>query len=170
MFSSRNLGISSTITVVGLVSLLVFSPFASAQSNGGGNPFEAIWAAIAALQEQIDNIEQTPGPQGQQGDDGEDGADGLNCWDLDGDRIEDPEEDINSDGQWNALDCKGPEGEQGQPGDDGNDADTSTLQAQIDELEQENEDQQELINDLLARIEALEGNGGGGGDTECGDD
>ncbi|MEQ8822598.1 MAG: hypothetical protein RLY93_20365 [Sumerlaeia bacterium] len=43
----------------------------------------------------------------------EDGTDGLNCWDLDDDGVMDPEEDVNTDGVWDALDCRGPKGEDG---------------------------------------------------------
>ncbi|TND01477.1 MAG: sasP-2, partial [Bacteroidetes bacterium] len=32
---------------------------------------------------------------------------GIHCWDLNGDGINDPAEDINSDGSWNTLDCQG---------------------------------------------------------------
>jgi len=42
-----------------------------------------------------------PGPAGPPGDDG------LSCWDLDGDGVADPEEDVNNDGAHNALDCSG---------------------------------------------------------------
>ena len=43
-----------------------------------------------------------PGATGQQG---ADGVAGINCWDLDGDRVDDADEDINKDGLWNAYDC-----------------------------------------------------------------
>ena len=73
--------------------------------------FDEIWAAINGLtaktnnlQTQIDNISLTPG------------EDGLNCWDLDGDGTKDASEDTNNDGQWNALDCKGPKGDNGDDG------------------------------------------------------
>jgi len=38
------------------------------------------------------------------------GVDGLNCWDLNGNGAQDAAEDINNDGSWNALDCKGDSG------------------------------------------------------------
>jgi hypothetical protein len=38
---------------------------------------------------------------------GTNGLNGLNCWDIDGDGIQDASEDINNDGNWNALDCQG---------------------------------------------------------------
>jgi len=50
------------------------------------------------------------------------GDPGLACWDLDGDGIQDLEEDINLDGVWDAADCKGPPGTgpiQGPPGSSG---------------------------------------------------
>ncbi|UCE59038.1 MAG: hypothetical protein JSU63_16535 [Phycisphaerales bacterium] len=68
-----------------------------------------------------------PGPQGDQGLPGADGATGpegeagLSCWDLDGDGIADPEEDANSDGDFDALDCQGETGATGPAGEDGED-------------------------------------------------
>jgi len=41
------------------------------------------------------------------GSNGIDGTNGINCWDLNGDGVQDASEDINSDGQWDALDCQG---------------------------------------------------------------
>lgn len=48
-------------------------------------------------------------PEGNAGATGMTGDAGINCWDLDGDRVNDPNEDINMDGAYNALDCQGPE-------------------------------------------------------------
>lgn len=56
------------------------------------------------------------GPVGARGPTGETGADGLACWDLNGDGIRDTAEDVNGDGEHNALDCVGPEGPQGEQG------------------------------------------------------
>ncbi len=53
--------------------------------------------------------------------DGRDGEDGLSCWDLDGDGVADPEEDVNGDGDFTALDCVGAAGVDGPAGDDGQD-------------------------------------------------
>jgi len=50
---------------------------------------------------------------------GRDGTDGLICWDINGNAVPDPEEDINADGIWNALDCQGAPGAPGQIGADG---------------------------------------------------
>ncbi|MFN5319748.1 MAG: tail fiber domain-containing protein [Bacteroidia bacterium] len=47
------------------------------------------------------------GPQGPAGNDG------LDCWDLDGDGVQDALEDKNNDGLWNALDCQGAPGSAG---------------------------------------------------------
>jgi hypothetical protein len=47
----------------------------------------------------------TDGTDGIDGIDGIDGVDGINCWDINSNRTNDPEEDINSDGTWNTDDC-----------------------------------------------------------------
>lgn len=47
------------------------------------------------------------------------GIDGIHCWDLNGDGVNDTEEDTNGDGSYNALDCQGPEGPQGIAGESG---------------------------------------------------
>lgn len=52
---------------------------------------------------------------------GRDGADGLNCWDLNGDAVEDPAEDVNGDGRWDARDCRSLDGDTGPDGTDGQD-------------------------------------------------
>src|SRR5690606_24436410 len=56
------------------------------------------------------------GTPGGMGDPGAAGTDGLSCWDLDGDGIQDGDEDINTDGSWDALDCQGAEGVEGPAG------------------------------------------------------
>ncbi|HOW52704.1 MAG TPA: collagen-like protein [bacterium] len=66
-----------------------------------------------------------PGVKGDKGDTGDqglpgiDGLNGIHCWDLNGDGIGDTFEDINSDLEWNALDCIGPQGDTGAKGDKG---------------------------------------------------
>ena len=45
------------------------------------------------------------GADGVNGVNGLDGADGVACWDLNGNGVEDPEEDLNGDGVVDALDC-----------------------------------------------------------------
>ena len=44
------------------------------------------------------------------------GLDGLNCWDANGNGIQDAAEDINGDGAWDALDCRGDSGVAGVDG------------------------------------------------------
>lgn len=44
------------------------------------------------------------------------GADGLNCWDTNGNGVQDPAEDVNIDGSWDALDCQGDSGVAGTNG------------------------------------------------------
>tara|TARA_Y100001968_G_C19451950_1_gene769342 strand:+ start:1870 stop:2625 length:756 start_codon:yes stop_codon:yes gene_type:complete len=41
---------------------------------------------------------------------------GINCWDTNGDGVNDSSEDTNNDGTWNALDCAGADGADGQDG------------------------------------------------------
>ncbi len=61
-----------------------------------------------------------PGPAGPTGPQGPAGpGGGLNCWDLDGDGVQDASEDVNNDGFWNALDCQGAQGVQGVAGPQG---------------------------------------------------
>ena len=47
---------------------------------------------------------------------GPQGNPGLACWDLNGDSLQDANEDINLDDAWDAADCKGAQGAQGEPG------------------------------------------------------
>lgn len=48
--------------------------------------------------------------------DGEDGANGINCWDTNGDGIDQENEDVNGDNEFDFLDCMGTQGTQGDPG------------------------------------------------------
>jgi len=107
-----------TIIAVSAIVLLLAVNVVVAKDNPNGAPFSAIWDAIENIQEQIDELVVGGGEQGPPGEDGEDGVDGLNCWDLDGDGEQDLDEDINEDGNFNALDCKG-EGVEGVPGPQG---------------------------------------------------
>ena len=50
---------------------------------------------------------------GEDGQNGLPGADGLSCWDANNNGNADPEEDLNQDGNFNALDCQGAEGADG---------------------------------------------------------
>lgn len=59
------------------------------------------------------------GAAGANGTNGTNGVNGISCWDINGDGINDPGEDINSDGFWNALDCAGAAGPTGAAGANG---------------------------------------------------
>ncbi|MEZ9209358.1 MULTISPECIES: hypothetical protein [Vibrio] len=50
-------------------------------------------------------LEGDNGNTGTTGQQGVNGVAGINCWDLDGDRVDDTDEDINKDGVWDAYDC-----------------------------------------------------------------
>ncbi|MHA7864777.1 hypothetical protein [Flagellimonas marinaquae] len=60
-----------------------------------------------------DGQDGATGPQGIAGVDGVDGADGISCWDLNGNGVGDAEEDINDDGNFDAMDCQGADGVNG---------------------------------------------------------
>lgn len=47
------------------------------------------------------------------------GDSGIHCWDLDADRVNDPNEDVNEDDEFNGEDCTGPTGPQGPQGPQG---------------------------------------------------
>lgn len=47
------------------------------------------------------------GDNGSSGPTGATGLSGIDCWDLNGDRVNDQSEDVNFDGSWDALDCTG---------------------------------------------------------------
>jgi len=84
--------------------------------RGEPNYLEVTVLCPRALREQVVLAPRqalTPAPyalfayDGNAGPAGPAGADGLSCWDLDGDGVADPEEDINGDGQYTAADCSG---------------------------------------------------------------
>lgn len=64
----KRITISSVVAVTLLLSFFSLNTaFAQGEQE---QPFQAIWNAIANLQEQITNISLTPGPQGPQGEQG----------------------------------------------------------------------------------------------------
>jgi hypothetical protein len=75
-----------------------------------------------ALSGRVDTLDQTVNDlQSTQGQPGVPGTNGLACWDLNGNGQPDPEEDVNHDGVWDALDCQGAAGQNGQNGQNGQD-------------------------------------------------
>ena len=50
-------------------------------------------------------LEGDDGKSGAVGVDGIDGIDGIDCWDTNSNGINDPEEDVNADDNWDAKDC-----------------------------------------------------------------
>ncbi|MFL5752333.1 MAG: hypothetical protein ACJ76F_02925 [Bacteroidia bacterium] len=56
------------------------------------------------------------GSPGAPGAAGANGTNGINCWDVNGNGINDPSEDTNGDASWNALDCAGAAGANGVAG------------------------------------------------------
>jgi hypothetical protein len=75
-------------------------------------------AATAAWQNMCTSSSSTgpTGPAGATGSPGPTGPTGIHCWDLNGDNLNDPGEDVNSDGIWDALDCAGAAGAAGPAG------------------------------------------------------
>lgn len=73
------------------ISLLLLTVFLSGCPIDGDNGKEGQAGAI--------------GQAGETGEVGATGLPGINCWDLNGDRINDTDEDTNTDGIWDANDC-----------------------------------------------------------------
>ncbi len=93
---------------------------------------------VAALTDELQQAQQSPGIDGQNGADGIDGEDGLSCWDLNGNGVGDADEDINGDGKFDAEDCigedgaDGADGAAGAAGADGEDLTGVLARAQVD--------------------------------------
>lgn len=62
--------------LIGILIILFGVNFVFAKDVPPGEPFKAIWEAIASIQEQINNIELLPGPQGPPGPPGPEGPQG----------------------------------------------------------------------------------------------
>ncbi len=84
----------------------------------GNLPGEIIYTDENNVETQI-TITGTTGPQGRRGpagvqgppgNNGATGTNGINCWDTNGNGLNDPSEDINGDAIFNALDCRGADG------------------------------------------------------------
>lgn len=85
-------------------SLPAWVSLCSGGSGGGPGPTGPTGAAGVA------------GATGPAGATGVTGPTGIHCWDLNGDGINDPSEDVNNDGFWNTLDCQGAAGATGANG------------------------------------------------------
>jgi hypothetical protein len=72
-----------------------------AEDTNSDAAFNALDCAGAA------GIAGAAGATGAAGSAGSNGANGINCWDTNGNGVNDPSEDINSDGSFNTLDCGG---------------------------------------------------------------
>jgi hypothetical protein len=87
-----------------------------------GGLLDAMWfsAAVAVSDANTRDLiaENNDEIAGQQ-QPGAPGAPGINCWDLNGDGVNDADEDVNGDGLWDALDCQGSAGQDGVDGSDG---------------------------------------------------
>lgn len=97
-------------------------------SNGVGDQFEDVnedgnfdeLDCLAAAGDTGPTGPEGPaGPQGETGAQGPAGEDGVNCWDLNANGVDDPDEDTNGDRVFNALDCAGVQGATGEPGPEG---------------------------------------------------
>lgn len=84
---------------------------------------------------------------------------GLNCWDLNGNGVGDPSEDINNDGLYNALDCQGANGQDGADGMDG----LNCWDLDGDGIQDPNED---INNDGVYDALDCQGAGSGGADFD----
>lgn len=108
------------------------------------------------------NQQGPAGVPGAAGPAGANGLDGVSCWDLDADRIEDSEEDVNEDGVFNALDCQGPQGEQGPTGE----TNLPAIEEELAALQTEMASLQEQLRDItrprlsIDDVARLEGNSG----------
>jgi hypothetical protein len=104
-----------SISLMALLAIGVMQPQAFAMTDSLlKKKLAEIWTAINGLTEktddlqtQINEIALIPGD------------DGLHCWDTNGDGVKDASEDVNNDGEWDALDCRGAKGEDGSAGTNG---------------------------------------------------
>jgi len=105
---------SSPILGLALFSLILADTNIDCKDVAVSGLMDAMWFGASLALSQATGEDQSG-----QGQPGAPGADGINCWDLNGNGEDDPEEDANGDGEWNALDCQGPAGEDGAQGSQG---------------------------------------------------
>ncbi len=113
----------SKIRLIVIIAVVVALMATASTANAAKptDPLIPVWDAInilqshvsdlynitAGLQNQISNIQLIPGQKGEKG---------LACWDLNGDGVGNIPEDINLDGNYDTLDCKGTKGDIGSQG------------------------------------------------------
>lgn len=104
--------------VVGLIcfgSVLAMDTHLDCKDVAASGLLDAAWFGASIVVNQA--LDEAQGEnQAAQGKPGPPGAPGIDCWDLNGNGSNDPEEDVNGDGVWDAHDCQGPAGEPGQAG------------------------------------------------------
>jgi hypothetical protein len=103
---------SSTYTDMG-ASQLWSVPYALYSNISGNGPSGATGATGPSG---VNGTTGATGAAGTNGATGATGANGRNCWDTNGDGINDLSEDINGDNAWDALDCRGATGAVGANG------------------------------------------------------
>ncbi|MCW3086487.1 MAG: hypothetical protein JWP12_3853 [Bacteroidetes bacterium] len=81
------------------------------------------WVSLCAL---AAGGSGAPGATGATGAAGVAGTNGIHCWDTNGNGVNDPSEDTNGDGSWNAADCAGTAGATGATGANGTNGATGT--------------------------------------------
>jgi hypothetical protein len=84
--------------------------------NGINDPAEDVNGDLAWDALDCQGADGAPGVAGAAGAAGTPGTDGVSCWDLNGDGVNDPAEDVNGDLVWDALDCQGADGATGPQG------------------------------------------------------
>jgi hypothetical protein len=89
MLVSKRMLAMSVMTIVLMLSTTNFAMAVTQSPNPDGQPFQALWnainainAKIATLQTQIDNIHLTPGPQGPPGTPGHQGPPGVSGYEM----------------------------------------------------------------------------------------
>ena len=115
---------SPILGLVCMVTVLAMDTQVDCKDIASSGLLDAMWfsAAVAVAGENTQTaIAANNEEQAGQSQPGAPGAAGINCWDLNGDGVDDADEDVNDDGVWDALDCQGTDGATGASGTDGTD-------------------------------------------------
>ncbi len=108
-----------TLAAVALISLV------SCAEDGAAGPPGADGEDGTDGMDGADGMHGMDGADGTDGMDGQPGTDGAACWDANGDgTCQSPDEDLNSDGVCDTLDCQGTDGADGAQGPQGPPGDT----------------------------------------------